>query len=85
MLTIKDYVHAYRTGKKSITSSLGTRMLNGLKEITGGEFPPHTYFLSKGNEGIYAYHNCITDQFVMFTKSLSFSKSGRKFEKVKYS
>jgi|TARA_B110000977_G_C11007889_1_gene466504 hypothetical protein len=60
-------------------------MLNGLKEITGGEFPPHTYFLSKGNEGIYAYHNCITDQFVMFTKSLSFSKSGRKFEKVKYS
>jgi|TARA_B110000908_G_C10127761_1_gene390696 hypothetical protein len=59
-------------------------MIIGLKETTGGEFPPHTYFLSKGNEAIYAYHNCIKDEFVMFRKSITFSKSRRKFIKVEY-
>jgi hypothetical protein len=58
--------------------------LKGLKEITGGEFPPHIYFLTKNGEGIFGYHNCKADKFVMFKRSMKFYKSGRKFEKVTY-
>ena len=58
--------------------------LNGLKEVTGPGFPEHTYFLSRDNEAIYAYYDCINEAFVMFRKSIRFSKSKRKFQKVVY-
>ena len=59
--------------------------MNGLKETTGGEFPPHTYFMTECGEAIYAYHNCIKDVFVVFRKSIKFYKRGRTFAKVVYS
>ncbi|GEM_PF-3713765 len=59
--------------------------MKGIRETTGGEFPPHTYFMTKNGEAIYAYYNIIHGVFVMFRKSIKFYKSGRKFEKVNLS
>ena len=58
--------------------------MEGLLETTGGEFPAHTYFMTKDGEAIYAYYNVIHEVFVLFRKSIKFYKSGRKFNKVTY-
>jgi hypothetical protein len=58
--------------------------MKGLLETTGGEFPPHIYFMTECGEAIYGYHNSIKDEFVFFRKSMKFYKSGRKFKKVDY-
>jgi hypothetical protein len=56
--------------------------MKGLLETTGGEFPPHTYFMTNDGEAIYAYYNVIHEVFVLFRKSIKFYKGGRKFDKV---
>jgi hypothetical protein len=54
---------------------------NGLLEKTEG-FLPHTYFL--GNDGkCWGYMRAGTVVIERFKKPLSFSKSYRKFDKVK--
>ena len=54
---------------------------NGLLEKTEG-FLPHTYFL--GNDGkCWGYMRAGTAVIERFKKPLSFSKSYRKFDKVK--
>ena len=52
-----------------------------IKETTVG-FQPHTYFL--GDDGkCWGYMKAGTDVIERFKKPLSFSKSYRKFDKVK--
>ena len=54
---------------------------NGLLEKTEG-FQPHTYFLAESGK-CWGYMKAGTDVIERFKKPLSFSKSYRKFDKVK--
>jgi hypothetical protein len=58
--------------------------MKGIQETTGGEFPAHTYFMTRDGEAIYAYYNVIKGVFVFFRRSMKFYKSGRKFVKVDF-
>ena len=57
---------------------------DGLLERTEG-FQPHTYFLNEAGEAgkCWGYMRAGTDVIERFKKPLSFSKSYRKFDKVK--
>ena len=52
--------------------------MEGLLEITGGEFPPHTYFLNPEGK-LFAYIRVHDDTLIEFKKPLAFYKSRRKF------
>ena len=54
---------------------------DGLLERTEG-FQPHTYFLNEAGK-CWGYMRAGTDVIDRFKKPLSFSKSYRKFDKVK--
>lgn len=53
-----------------------------LLETTGGEFPPHTYYLDDQGK-LAAFKKAGDDTVKYFTKPLMFAKRGRKFKKVK--
>ena len=55
--------------------------MEGLVEITGEEFPPHTYFLNPEGK-LFAYIRVNDGKLIEFKKPLSFYKSRRKFKKV---
>ena len=57
-----------------------TMKYNGLKEITPG-FPQHTYFLNEAGK-LMAYRKSSDDTLTVLNKTLSFSRSKRKFEKI---
>lgn len=53
-----------------------------LVETTGGEFPPHTYYLDEQGK-LAAFKKFNEDTIKYFGKPLMFAKRGRKFKKVK--
>jgi len=56
-------------------------IMEGLVEITGEEFPPHTYFLNPEGK-LFAYIRVNDGKLIEFKKPLAFYKSRRKFKKV---
>jgi hypothetical protein len=55
--------------------------MEGLLETTGGDFPPHTYFLNPDGK-MFAYIRVNDNALIEFKKPLAFYKSGRQFKKV---
>lgn len=56
--------------------------MEAVKEITGGLFPPHVYLLD-GNNLVAYIKQQTTEPFYFKNPIKGFSKSGRKFEKLK--
>lgn len=54
-----------------------------LKEVTDWGFPNHTYHVIVGKSKLFGYERASDGKFIQFKKPLSFSRSRRKFKKVK--
>jgi len=56
-----------------------------LREITAwdGNTPNHTYHIAKKSGKLIAYENVRTGEFIRLKKSLSFSRTRRKFKQIR--